>query len=208
MCCCQRLLVLIFFTFSAVPFAHAQVPTSRSRGFTDYQDANGEAMLGLQPRIFIGASRSYWTIDIDYIAKTDVPSYAWIQVTNRVGSKLRLWLTNGVEVIPKSSDALGALRLPALTTVSNIMAGSWMRGSRAGQWLMHWGAKAGEDQQAGHCLLGTAFGMAFTNDVVLEITPLLYRVETNRITAHLVEFPPIKVKLFSNGTVQEIRARP
>jgi len=52
--------------------------------------------------------------------------------------------------------------------------------------------------------LQSAFDVSFTNDVVLQITPLIYKVETNEVTAHLIEFLPIKMKLLSNGEVQKL----
>jgi len=51
--------------------------------------------------------------------------------------------------------------------------------------------------------LQDVFHISVTNDLVLEVTPLIYKVETNRVTAHLVEFAPIRIKLTADGKVQK-----
>lgn len=202
----SRSLLLVSFILSGVFSACAQTPTGQSREFSGLHEVEGEATNGLQPRIFITHSRTDWHIDITYIAQTNFANYAWLNVSNRVGSKLQLCLTNGMEVPPKSPDAFGALYLPATTTVSNVMAGSWIpRRQRAAQWLMHWGAKIGESEQAVTFSLRNAFGDSVTNDVVLQIAPIIYRVDADRTTAHLVEFPGIKINLKSDGKIEKLK---
>ena len=61
---------------------------------------------------------------------------------------------------------------------------------------------------AGGCELKWAFGIDFTNDYLLRITPFIYRPDTNLVNAQLVEFQPIKVKLLSNGKVEKLDADP
>jgi hypothetical protein len=50
----------------------------------------------------------------------------------------------------------------------------------------------------------SVFGHAFTNDVLRNIVPALYKVDDKQTTAVLVEFPPIKVKLKGNGGAQKL----
>ncbi len=72
--------------------------------------------------------------------------------------------------------------------------------TRGMQWL--W-TEPGALSGAGIIYLQSVFNTSFSNDVVLQVTPMLYKVETNDVTAHLVEFPPIKVRLMSNGDVRK-----
>ncbi|MGD0207195.1 MAG: hypothetical protein ABSC89_06285 [Verrucomicrobiota bacterium] len=142
------------------------------------------------------------------------PSWGWSASTTWFGS----WSTptysitrpstpDGVELKSTNSSVLAATNLPYQTTVSNIMRGVHPSNRRGSQWL----SVVGQPITAGKFYpsvtffrLCDAFDISFTNDVVLQITPLIYKVETNEVTAHLVEFPPIKMKLLSNGEVQKL----
>jgi hypothetical protein len=53
--------------------------------------------------------------------------------------------------------------------------------------------------------LGTVFGTIITNECTLKLTPLLYSVDTNLLNADLIEFPPVKVKLWSVGIAEKIK---
>jgi hypothetical protein len=166
----------------------------------------GDAANGLKPGLIIQKNGTEWGVDIDYLAQTNFSGVAWLMITNRVGSKPRLWLTNGMELQSTNPSVLAAMNLPSQTTVSNIMRGvrsqwrpgQWLRGSQAG-------LSSGDNISATTFSLQSAFGISLTNDYVLQVTPLLYKVETNRETTRLVEFPPIKVKLLSSGDVEQIK---
>ncbi|MGA2181173.1 MAG: hypothetical protein ABSH15_16520 [Verrucomicrobiota bacterium] len=166
----------------------------------------GEATNGLQPRLLIEKYGSDWSVEIDLYARTNFEKNAWLKITNRVGSKLQLWLTNGIELQLTNSSILAAMNLPSQTTVSNIMRGVHPSNKRGLQWwpVVGHGVAAGESYTAAGFSLQSDFDISFTNDVMLQITPLIYKVETNEVMAHLTEFPPIKMKLLSNGKVQKL----
>jgi len=169
----------------------------------NWRQISGEATNGLQPNLLILKEAANWSFEIDYIAQTNFPENTWLKVTNRVGSKLEL-LLDGKKIQLNDAAALAAMSLPAQTTVSNIMK---TLHHREHPWLwLRFGSRspiAGESAAATTFDLKQAFGISFTNNVVLQLTPLLYRVDSNIQTARLVEFPPIKLKLLSNGDVKK-----
>lgn len=174
-------------------------------------DLVGNPAEGLKPWFTFIRSRRDWDIGIMFLAQTNFSQNSWLLISNRVGARLRLWLTNGTELPVKTQDAIDAFHLPITTTASNMETHYW--GHRPAQWLMFWGPKAGDWQQGASSRLRDTFGVPITNDVVLQITPLIYKVDldpkilhVNRSenNVHLVTFPAIKMKLLSNGDVQRI----
>lgn len=160
---------------------------------------------GLRPSIEIERGNNDWYLQLNFLAENNFSRNAWLKITNRVASRIRAWDTNGVELPLKDPDALGVSTLPANTTVSNVMDGV-ERSRRGLQW---WrtnvkGATAGRSYPVTTFSLGSQFGVAFTNTVILSVTPLIYKADTNNGTVHLVEFPSIRVKLSKDGTVEKI----
>lgn len=161
---------------------------------------------GLRPSVHFGRSDTGWEVFVSYVAQIDFPARAWIKTTNRVGSKLELWQTNGVRIVSTNSDVLAAFHLPKQTTVAEIISHSvYPRHMRGYQW---WKTglpvRAGSGGDTAPFTLGSAFTISMTNDYVLKMSPLLYKVDTNAVNAQLVEFPPVKLKLKSDGHVEEI----
>lgn len=116
---------------------------------------------------------------------------------------MELWRTNGVAVVSTNRDVLSAFHLPKQTTVAEIISHSvYPRNKRGYQW---WSigspVKAGRGGEATLFTLESAFPILMTNDYILKISPLLYKVDTNTVNALLVEFPAITVKLMSSGQV-------
>ena len=173
----------------------------------DEQVISGEATNGLQPDIILGCSGEGWHVFISLRARDDIPGFTWLAITNHVGSKVELWYTNGVQVLSKNADIVNAFHLPKTTTVSEVMHSGYPRDRRGLQWWRA-GNPAGSGTSSAYTqrwILRTAFNMSPTNDYVLKISPLVYKVETNASTAHLVEFPCVTVKLLTNGRVQAMR---
>lgn len=166
----------------------------------------GEPTNCLQPRLLIEKYGNNWSVGIDLYARTNFGKNTWLKISNRVGSKLQFWSTNGVEIPLTNSNVLAAKNLPSQTTVSDIMRGVHPTHIRGLQWwpVVGRGVATGEFYQMAGFSLQSDCGISFTNDVVLEISPLIYKVETNGAKAHLVEFPPIKMKLMANGNVQKL----
>jgi len=166
----------------------------------------GSATNGLQPHLSIEKSGKDWSVGIDLHAQTNFDKNTWLKITNRIGSKLQVWLTNGVEVTSTNQSILTAMSPLAQTTVANIMVGVRPLHTRGLQWwpVVNKAVTAGDFGPTTVFELQTDFGISFTNDIILQIAPLIYKVETNEVTAHLVEFPPIKMKLLSNGEVQKL----
>jgi hypothetical protein len=204
------LCLLVGTSASRILVANAQLPKqnaqSSDKEYTTMREVKGNATNGLQPCIDFNASSNGWDIDISMLARADFSERTWLKVTNHVGSKLELWQTNSAPVFSTNADIWAAFHLPEQTTASEIIRHSFIRPDRrAYQW---WRAgrpvSEGELDYTANFKLETAFDIFPTNDYVLQITPLIYKVETNEVTAHLVEFPPIKIKLMANGNVQKI----
>lgn len=178
----------------------------------------GSQVDGLQPVVNLFLShndinfyppRNGWEIDIRFTSQTNFPAHTWLKVTNYVGSKLELWQTNSVQIISTNADVLGAFHLPRQTKVSEIMRHSFISPNKRAYrwWLVGRPAYEGASDYTANFMLESAFDISLTNDYLLQITPLIYRVETNEVTARLVEFPPIRVKLMANGNVQRIEGK-
>jgi hypothetical protein len=172
---------------------------------TGFQDIWGEAANGLKSCVTVDKNKD-WYFYMDYVAQADFPAHTWLNITNRVLSKLELWQTNGMQVLSENPDVLDAFHLPKQTTVSEIMHHSVMPRSHCAYqwWLVGRPVSKGTRYGSGGISLQSAFDVSFTNDYVLKITPLIYKVETNEITAHLVEFPPVKIKLMADGNIQKL----
>ena len=169
----------------------------------------GVATNSLRPVVFIGHSPAGWDLAIGLLPLENFPERTWLAITNHVRAKVEIWRTNGVQVLSTNADVVNAFRLPKRTAVLDVFRNSgyprhmrvlqWWRGGApilAGKW-----APYGTDWWRPE----SAFDMSPTNDYVLKISPLIYRVDTNRVTAHLVEFRPIAIKLMPSGRVQEIQ---
>jgi hypothetical protein len=161
-----------------------------------------ESTNGLEPAIIFDKDRTDWDIQMDYYLQTNFPRNTWVSPTNRFSAKLELWSTNGLAIPLTSADALAALHPPAQTTVSNIINNVHPSNTRGMNWLRI--TKARQFQGVLPFSLQSAFGISFTNDYVFQITPFIYRADTNLDKATLVEFPPIKIKLMADGHIQKL----
>lgn len=196
------LVLKIVLIVSAISIAKGQQQTGDSS-----TEITGEATNGLQPHILVEKYSSGWTVNIEIYAQSNFVENSWLKITNRVGSKLQVWSTNGIALQSTDPSVLAALCLPSKTAISDIFNHVHPIDRRGMQWWPGSGHKTvlGESAALAVFRLQNVFDVSLTNDVMLQITPLIYRVDTNKITAHLVEFPPVKMKLLSNGTVQEVR---
>ena len=158
----------------------------------------GVGTNGLQPDIYLSRSPSGWEMQIQFLADSPPPPRTWLKPTNIVGSEVALSLTNGTPIPTRSPDALAAYHLPVQTKVQEVLRGV-PRSRRAMQWL--------PQGPSGTMATGTSFGLLQTFDVppdkdlLLSISPLLYKVGTNELSAQLVRFPIIRLKLTSDGEV-------
>jgi hypothetical protein len=152
-------------------------------------------------------TQSGWNICVGFNAQLDFPSRTWLKVTNQVWAKLKLFYTNGTELISKSSDLRNAFYIPIRTTVEEIrFHTSYGKNRRAYQWLNVGDAvTAGYMESTGDFDLGLAFNMPTTNDYLLKVSPLIYKVETNLVDVHLIEFPEIRILLKSNGSGEQVK---
>jgi len=181
---------------------------------SNWYNVPGNATNGLQPTILIAKNYSgtnyNWSYDISYVAQTNFSRNDWISITNRAGARLELWDKQGQKMPLKDPETVAAVNLPLQTTVNDIKRGVkrsratllWLRFDRDPKQKMD--VAPGQSAWVTTFNLGTAFRSSFTNDMVLQLTPLLYRVDTNIVGARLLEFPPIKMELHANGDVKKI----
>jgi hypothetical protein len=175
--------------------------------YTTMREIECSPTNGLRPYIDFNRSQSGWDVDISLRAQVDCPAKTWLKVTNIVGSKLRLCQTNGFQIVSTNPAVLDAFHLPEQTAVSNILGFHFRRG-RVYQW---WGAgRPGNEgilDYTANFKLESVFDVSPTNEYILEVTPLIYRVGTNEAVANLVEFPPVKIMLLPNGEAKKIEEK-
>jgi len=165
----------------------------------------GSATNGLSCGLIVVPTSCGWDIDIQLAAETNYPARVWLRITNQVGSQLELQRTNGSAVASTNVDALAAFHLPLRTTVSEIMQHSSIpRDRRAYQWwLVGHAARVGDYYETALFKLESVFPICLTNDYVLRVTPLIYKAETNDNSVNLIKFPPVKIRIYSNGDVRK-----
>ena len=180
------------------------VPPAVNSSGQPTQEVHGASTNGLEPVFWIqksGTNLADWFIEVDLVAHANFAPHTWLKVLDRTSSRLELWTTDDVQV---KATAAATVSVPGQTTVSNIMAAVYRR-YRGSQW---WPGgmsptPAGEYFHLSGFDLRSVFDIPFTNDMVLQITPMIYKVDTNQVSARLVEFPPTKLKLLANGDVQK-----
>lgn len=156
------------------------------------------AIKTLQPKVNCLKNGDDWEICVQFTPITHYERYTWMRTANPFGAQLQLCFTNGVQCQPTNPKVIDAFKLPFFTTVSNAMRGvPWE--TRTGQWP--WKDSA---FQSTSFYLKSAFNIQLTNDVYLQIVPLMYKENTNNQTAWLVNFAPIRVELKTNGDVEKI----
>jgi hypothetical protein len=169
----------------------------------------GVATNGLRPVVFIGHSPAGWDLTIGLLPLEQFPVHTWLAITNQVRSKVELWGTNGVQVLSTNPDVVNAFRLPKRTAVSEVLMNSgYPRHMRVLQWWEYGDSPRSVGRPAPYGSGGwrpeSAFNMSPTNDYVLKISPLIYKADTNRVAAQLVEFRPIVIKLMPRGRFERI----
>jgi hypothetical protein len=170
-----------------------------------WQEIHGTETNGLEPILIISHYDNDWFYEIDYHSRTAVSNNVWLNITNRTGSKLELWLKNGEKMQLKDESAIAAMSLPSQTSVSNIMSGVG-HSSRGRLWLRFPlgytpETDAGQSAASYNYSLGKAFAASFTNEVSLHLTPLLYYISTNSESASLIEFSQFRLRLLPNGEI-------
>ena len=108
---------------------------------------------------------------------------------NNLGSKVRPWLQNGEEVVSHDADVKLADNYPKELTNLSQLDHLYMGESHAIS-IAAFGSRA-------------PFDIALTNDAIFQVTPLIYKLDTNTHIAHLVDFQPIRIKLNTKGTTQQ-----
>jgi hypothetical protein len=187
-------------TFAVEQAASAGPPTPRARLAETMSFLQGTAVAGLQPEFVFERDPDNWHVNIDYKFVTNTSPQSWLRVTNRVTAKLRAWASNGAELPITNADAEAVLHLPQVTTVSNILRTVYPQSRRGLQWIQT-GSKPsvpGDSAYGGSFSLAGVYGCVVTNDVILELTPLAYKVEADGLTARLVDFPALTVELLPN----------
>jgi hypothetical protein len=160
---------------------------------------------GLKPSFNITREPFDWGFEIELTAQREFEPFSWLKVPGRFGSRLQLWRDDQTEIRPKT-NVVAVMNPPATDTVSNLLHSAIHPRWRGDQW---WPGGSMKAPVTDSCHLSgfnlrSVFDLPFTNDVVLQITPLIYRANTNQTTANLVELPPTKIKLSANGTVRKM----
>jgi hypothetical protein len=168
----------------------------------------GKPTNGLQPHFRVGNYLRDWRVEIDFLSQGDFSDRTWLLITNQVGSQLKLATAEGIDIALKDTSARAAWSLPSMTSVSNNML-AMRRLHRGAESHLWWrtdtiGSFTGQEQLAYSFDLKPCFDFPPSRDLVLEIAPLIYRVADDEESARLVEFPPVKIVLSTNGSVRQL----
>jgi hypothetical protein len=183
--------------------------------WSQFYTIEGESTNGLKPVLMIEqyghGSFPEWMASVNFRIESGFGSNRWLQVTNDARGEVHLWSATGKEYLLMRGSARNAFILPAKTTVSNVMQSLAHNRGRGMLWL----AGGAQMFRTNTMLPGFTyriadlFGIQTTNELLFEVRPLLYKVDTNHPsvpvpnrTASLVEFPAIRVLLHTNGTVE------
>lgn len=196
-----QFLILVSLCGCLVASAESQAPSRSPRPFNEIL---GPPADGLRPSITFTRLNDQWIIQTTFIALEALRPNSWLKTTNRVGAKLKLTSNDGRTIPLVDSSAAAAWNLPVQANVSDIMAGV-----KRGQRVLLWWPASSRTTAAGKKFPAAVFDLscfesAITNDVKLEMTPLMYKVEANHKTAHLVDFPPVRVELKTNGSLTQL----
>lgn len=163
----------------------------------------GVARDGLLPVILTDIPVTNVCVTINFRVMSNVIGTGWLMVTNQAGAKVKLWASNGVEVALKDPNSLAVWNLPVETTVSNVMSGV-DRSRRVQLWWASPSPTLGHTYAGYSFLLESLFGIAITNDVIMELTPLMYKANASNNIVRLIEFPAIHVKVKPNGDLEKV----
>jgi hypothetical protein len=185
-------------------FFAALAASLAQQGVEVHHTFRGEELEGLRPEVILTKVHAKWHMDLGFEALKDFGLRTWLEISNGSGAKLVFWSTNDAAAVPLlDAETIAAERLPLETTVSEAMRGV-QRSRRAMQWLRTF---EGEFTPTASFNLDSALGKPLTNDLLVEITPLLYRVSADEQKARLVSFPPFKFELKVNGEVVDLRRK-
>jgi len=157
------------------------------------QKIEGVEAGGLEPCVYLyKVPASYgWEVDVAVCAKVEALHSQFFKVPNHVGSKVQIWSANGSEVLSNDRDLIASAHLPKETGhIGNLEALYLSDG------LMTSIAAFG---------LQDLFNIVLSNNCVLQITPLVYELDTNSNIAHMVDFQPILIRLHTDGTVEKLK---
>lgn len=162
----------------------------------------GSPSNGLIPIILSDMPDGNVRLSIDFLTQSNLVGGNWLKVANKVGARVSLWETNGIEISIKDSSAQAAWKLPSKSTVSNVMEGI-PTSKRAGQW---WSPSwPGEQLTAYDFVLAPLLGAPATNDVIVDLVPLMYKTSTNSLSVQLIEFPAIYFRVKPNGDIEKLQ---
>jgi hypothetical protein len=166
----------------------------------------GTSTNGLRPRIFVEKGPLDWHISIDFLFETNFPQHSWLRSTNRQGARIEL---SRAEAPPDIIATTPASQFPQTTTVAEVMRQVVPQSVRGLQWLQSGfvESRVGDLAFSASFGLGKSLNLQITNDVVVRLIPVAYRVDPDMQRARLVEFPAITLKLQKDGRVESEQAK-
>ncbi len=170
-------------------------------------DIEGKEDHGLRPDFLIQRNGSDWYI-VEYMEiVTNSDRYTWLIPVDPFNAVLTLSDLDGTSLAAKKR-AIAALSLPRLTTISNALR-NLESSDRGYQWAAGVG-HVGDEFQIAAFPLSAAFEIPHERNLVLSVSPLMYRQFTNASVldggsmVRLVEFPALNLLLKTNGDVEKL----
>jgi hypothetical protein len=201
-CLLRTFAITIIGLQTTVSEAQVESPANLAGSPPVFQPIPGPSTDGLLSSLLFdyGHSSNDWCITLQFTPTSNFSFHKWLIPADPFDSQVQLCFTNGVQIPSKDFTNSSTLNLPVFTTVSNAL-----RTVRPNRRYGHWPhGVAGQTFQTTSFCLRDIFGIEFTNDVILQISPLMYMEDTNSETVHLKQFPPVTVELMANGSVKKI----
>jgi hypothetical protein len=186
------------------------------------REAWGTAQYGIRPFVLAHGSRpdGPWTMELEFQAQgtnyeANYGKGFWLRLTNSTGSKIELRLTDGTVLHSTNPDMLAPENTPKRVRINELFD-NYRPHSRVGMlWI---------ELPSGRLTAASSFvliresevpyeapgipmreifrgveppfaGLSVARDYILKVTPLLYKVREDGVTADLVEFAPIELRL-------------
>lgn len=212
---CDRIAALLIW---ALVFGAVLIPSPYVKGGPLQGYLSGKATDGVYPSLLFDRDTN-WNAYVYFTGSAQEQWWLGV-VSNSIGCRLRLWETNGMEVGPKSPEVGAARKLAPHANVAYLLdAIRHPHGSGLGM-LPYLMILPDAVMQVYTFHLGTLFPVDPSREYILEVAPMLYKVNIANgkrpalpsqealLTAGLVHFSPIYIKLLTNGTVVSVEGPP
>jgi hypothetical protein len=178
----------------------------------------GKVKDDLRPSFVLNKNRN-WSVYVYFSSTRPIKEEWWLcVVSNRIGCQLRLWAEDGALIGSEHSAVDDAFHIAGKAKIPNLLQG--IKHAPGPRMMPRLWIAPDAVTEVYSFSLAELFPMVANKSFTLEIAPMLYKADVNpqdlpsrdpvsdRITAHLVDFPPLYLKLLTNGAVISVDGPP